>query len=152
MSIAFLYDSLKNASNWRNIFRFTNNSADQSEGSRIPALFVTRNNNQLHFTLSTSNSTNTQFNSATLPLNTPFLITMVFNGNTLSYYINKTLTLTQSYINIIGRNSSTNLIIGDSFYPSDGNILIKDFTLYNGALSQTDVNNIYDNLTNMPPA
>lgn len=149
MSIAFLYDNLQNSRNPRNIFRFTDNNANQI--SRIPALFVSSNSNKLNFQFNLSITRTAVIDSAVLPLNTPYLITMVFNGSTFTYYINKTLTLTQSYINIIGRNSTTNLIIGDSFYPSDGNILIKDFTLYNGALSQTDVNNIYDNLTDMPP-
>ena len=151
MSIAFLYDNLQNVQRWRNIFRFADNNADQSPGSRIPALFVTPGRNALHFGFQTSSSTNSNFDSPVLSLNRPYLITLVFTATTFNFYINKTLTITQTYGSITGRISSTRLIIGDNILPADGNILIKDFTLYDGALTQTDVNNIYDNLTNMPP-
>ena len=153
MSIAFLYDSLQNSRNFRNIFRFYDNNADTG-GSRIPALFITPNRNVLHFGFQTSspNSTNTILESPTLSLNIPYLISLVLTATTFAFYVNKTLITFQTYGSVTGRNANTRLVIGDRFYPSDGNLLIKDFTLYDGALTQTDVNNIYDNLTNMPTA
>jgi hypothetical protein len=151
MSIAFLYDCLANHGNWRSIFRFTDNNSDTTN-SRIPALFTGSGRNFLHFGFQTSSSSNSVVESAVLPLNTAFLVTAVITATTFTLYVNKTLVRSQTYGSIAGRNTNTRLIIGDNFFPSNGNVLIKDLTLYDGALSQTDVNNIYDNLTNMPPA
>jgi hypothetical protein len=152
ISIAFLYESLANHTNWRNIFRFTDNNEDINTNSRIPAVFTNYNNNNFLFAYDTNTSINDGFHSIVLPLNKPFLITIVITATTFTYYINKTLYSSYTYGSITGRNANTTLIIGDDLYPCDGNILIKDYTLYDGALSQTDVNNIYNNLTNMNSA
>jgi hypothetical protein len=152
MSIAFLYDSLQNFRNWRGIFRFTESDSDFGPVSRIPMFFTNPNNNNVVPAYATNSNANTFITSPVLKLNNPYLITMVFNGPTFTFYINKTFIFSQTYGSITGRTANTRLLIGDNHNPSDGNILIKDFTLYDGALSQTDVNNIYDNLTNMPPA
>jgi hypothetical protein len=147
MSIAFLYDNLNNFGNWRNIFQFGYTNSD----TRYPSVYIIPNSSALHIRFATNNGGNDGMDTISLPME-PLLITMVFNGNNFTFYFNKTQSYTGNFNGIKSRTSDMSLIIGNAFHPTDGNIFIKDYTLYDGALSQTDVNNIYDNLTNMPPA
>ena len=76
-----------------------------------------------------------------IPMGIPSLITLVFNKNTFTFYVNGNAVKTLSYGSIYPRNIDTKLYIGDHFdgYGNDGNVLIKNFTIYDGALNETDV-------------
>jgi hypothetical protein len=152
ISISFLYKGA-GAGNYRNILRFSN-KADGSDGSdgRNPGLWTNPNyQNSLHFRVPSVNNWNDGFDTIALPMAIPMLITFVIDGNTINFYLNNILAYTNNFYNLIPRNENATFWISDGMN-DDGNIYIKNITFYDGALSQTDVNNIYDNLTNMPPA
>ena len=150
LSILFLFTNLKGTDYWRNIFRFTNTSNDCcNKGDRIPALWVRPdNNNNFHVRFSTDANGNDGIDTGILfPMGVPILIGLVFDGNTFTLYYNNIMAYNSTFNNIMARDSNTVLQIADSFYEQDGSLFIKNFTLYDGALTQTDINSIYDKLS-----
>jgi hypothetical protein len=145
ISISFILKINNVTSSWRNIFHFTNNDTD---GSRLPAIFVYPDNSaKLHMRFDADGNTNNGVDTPnSLPLNTPILITLIFTRNNFKFYIGSTRMLEQSFNNINPRNNNTKLYIGDPWYGSDGGILIKNFTVYDGALSESDISNIMEKL------
>jgi hypothetical protein len=156
ISIAFLYNSVRNNGAWRNIFRFTNSASgndDNARGHRNPGLWIIPNENRFHVRFDTDARFNDGFDTQfQLPLGIPSLIVFVLqNNNTATFYINGIRVFTGTFSNIFQRNDSTTLFIGDNVFGSvDNNLFIKDFTLYNGALTQADVTNIYNRLESGP--
>lgn len=148
LSISFLYTCLEGAGWWRNILRFSN-KADGSDGApngRNPGLWIWPNNqNQLHFRIHTNNSWNDGLDTIILPMAVPMLITFVIDQNTIYFYKDNILVSTSNFNGIKPRDYNTNFFVnadGDI----GGKVLIKNLTFYNGALTQTDVNNMYDSL------
>ena len=153
LSVLFLFTNLRGTAAWRNIFRFTNTSNDCcNRGDRVIALFVRpENNNNFHVRFSTDSNGNDGIDTGILfPMGVPILVGLIFDGNTFTMYYNNIMAYNGTFNNIMPRDSTTVLQIADSFYPPDGNIFIKNFTLYDGALTQTDINSIYDKLLQGP--
>ena len=153
LSILFLFTNLKGTDYWRNIFRFTNTSNDCcNKGDRIPALWVRPdNNNNFHVRFSTDANGNDGIDTGILfPMAVPILIGLIFDGNTFTLYYNNIMAYNGTFNNIMARDSTTVLQIADSFYQQDGSLFIKNFTLYDGALTQTDINSVYDKLSQGP--
>ena len=146
LSISFLYTCLQGSGVWRNILRFSNRTdgADGDPEGRNPGLWVWPDNtNRLHFRFASNSGWNDGFDTVVLPMGTFMLITFVIDGNTCIFYLNNILAFTGSYNTIRSRNSNTTFWVSDSDSP---NLFIKNLTFYDGVLSQTDVNNIYDKL------
>ena len=157
MSISFLINIIGGSGTWRNVFHFNDaTSRDCCEkGDRIPAFFVYNDNTtKFHIRFSTDNNGNDGIDAPTIiPMATPVLVTLVFNASNFKFYVNNNLSYTGDFNNIYARTDKTILYIGENFdgYGADGNILIKNFTVYDGALTDTDVTNIYNKLDE-PPA
>jgi len=153
ISVLFLFCSNGGQNYWRNIFHFTNANKDCcNAGDRIPAMWINPDNgNRFHTAVSTNTSANTIIDtSSSLPFGIPVFVGLVIDGNTISLYINNILTFQQNYSRIDKRNDKTTLYIGDPWYKQDGNLYIKNFTLYDGALTQQDINNVYAALSQGP--
>ena len=145
MSISFLF-KLKNVSNqWRNVFHFTNTNSD---GGRHPAMWVFPDNTtQLHIRFATNSDGNDGINSGTtIPLVTPYLLTLIFNGNNFKFYINNTLISDSNFNNILRRNPDTIFYIGNPWYYQDGGLLIKNLTIYDGVLTENNINAMMEKL------
>jgi hypothetical protein len=152
LSIVFLYNDLLGSTSWRNLFRFSD-VADRpyqgvDTGERIPSMYVIPDGaNKFHIRFGTDSGTNDGYDTnILLPMGVPAFIGLVFDDNTFSLYINNILVWSSGYNNIYPRSDKTTLYIGDNQFPTDGNIYIKNFTLYDGALTQADINKIYDKL------
>ena len=76
---------------------------------------------------------------------------LVNEKNNFTFYVNGNAVKSMDYGDIYSRNINTKIYIGDHFdgYGNDGNVLIKNFTVYDGALSETDVTNIYNKLNEL---
>jgi hypothetical protein len=161
ISVLFLFNNFSGQNYLRNIFHFMNNKTDSgTNGERILAMWVDyKNTNTFMLEIEGSkpdpknnknkiNVPNTvNFPSSSLPFGIPVFVGIVINGNTISLYINNILIFyndyTNSSITINKITKDTILYIGDPRYKQDGNLYIKNFTVYNGALSQQDINNVY---------
>ena len=148
ITISFLLKINNVNPNWRTIFRFNSSNNDNNgTGSRIPAIFVYPNSSRLHMRFEADGNTNNGVDTPQpLPLNTPLLLSFVFTRNNFKFYIGSTRIVEQSFNNISPRNNNTNLYIGDNWYSEDGGLLIKNFTVYDGALSDSDISNMFDKL------
>jgi len=148
-SISFLLNLKGTYSDWRTLFHFTDieydsfrpNFRPHNQG-RIPAVWIIPNDTALHIRFATDNDMNDGYNTPSLPLNTPTLITLVFNGDNFKYYVNGNKIVENNYNNIHIRNPNTKLYIGDPWYTNDDNVLIKDFTIYSYSLSGDEINGI----------
>jgi hypothetical protein len=150
ISILFLINVISVTNYWRNIFHFTSTNRNCcGGGDRVPAMWIRPDNtHSYHIRFSTISDNNGGIDMAGYDLakSTPLFIGLVFNNNTFSLYINNILQQQSQYSYIFSRNNNTILYIGDPWHPQDGNIYIKNFTIYDGALNQDDINNVYDNL------
>lgn len=155
ITIAFLYNNLMGQDYWRNIFHFTNSDNNCCNvGDRIPAIWVMPNKtNNFHITVSTEKNGNDWFNTTNdIPFKSAVFIGIVVQSKTIKYYVNNILINTINYdSNIINRNDNTKLYIGDKWHGQDGNILIKDFTLYDNALTSDQINEVYRLMTDVNP-
>lgn len=150
-SASFLYTCNSGSSSWRNIFRFSNTTtgADGEPEGRVPGLWLHNDNlNRFHFRFPTDTDWNDGIDTNDIPFGEVFLVTFVIDGNTVNYYLNDILTQTQTFSNIRSRQNTGTFFIGD--FDSTG-VFIQNLTFYDGALTQTDVNNIYKNLSAMGP-
>jgi len=147
MSILFLYNCLEKSGAWRNIFHFTNDNQNAVTDSRVPALWVKNDNtNTLHFTLGSDSNKNEVLETAEsqMPFGIPALVGFVLEDNIARIYINDTLIIEKSFNNIHKRKDTTTFYIGDPWHESG--ILIKNFTLYDDALKQEDITNVFNGL------
>jgi len=157
ISISFLINIVAGSDRWREVFRFNDNTSNDccNKGDRIPAFFVWPDGTtKFHIRFSTDTNGNDGIDSPTLiPMATPVLITLVFDTNNFKLYINENLAYSGDFNNVFSRTDKTVLYIGENFdgYGEDGKVLIKNFTVYDGALSETDVTNMYNKLEEMPP-
>ena len=152
LSISFLYTCLEGVGWWRNILRFSDrdDGADGDHG-RNPGLWIWpvtgpyTDPNKLHFRVHSKNGWNDGFDTTVLPLAVPMLITFVIDQNTVYFYKDNILVYTSNFNGLAPRSYNTCFFVnadGDL----GGKVLIKNLTFYDGALSQTDVNNMYDKL------
>ncbi len=149
-SISFLYTGFKGSGEWRNIFRFTdseNPDSDGGMGDRNPALWVYPDNtNQFHFRFGTNGNSNDGLDSSILiPFGIPVLVTYVMNDNKISCYINDVLVNSGDFNNVYPRSDKTTLYVSSKNYKSD-DIRIKNLTFYDGALTDQDIQIIYNKL------
>jgi hypothetical protein len=154
ISFLFLINVFKVANFWRNIFHFTSTARDCcNRGDRLPAMWIRPDKtHSYHIRFSTDSYGNDgiDMEGYNLSLGVPIFIGLVFNNNTFSIYINNILYQQNNYNNIHKRNNNTVLYIGNPWYKQDGNVYIKNFTIYDGALSQQDIKNVYDKLSEKP--
>lgn len=156
ISISFLLTIMGGSTSWRQVFRFNDTASRDccEKGDRIPAFIIWNDNTtRFHIRFSTDNLGNDGIDSPTvIPMGVPTLITLVFNGNNFKFYVNKFLSYNGDFKNIFKRSDKTTLYIGDSFsgYGADDRVLIKNFTVYDGALSETDVTDIHNKLEDAP--
>jgi hypothetical protein len=161
ISASFLLSIIRTDPNWRSIFRISNfpDGRDMDGGGgdgRIPGLWIVPNNstnnpqtNNLHFRVSTDSSPNDGLNTDVYtPMAVPFLITFVINNNNIKCFINNILVSNQDFNNIHSINNNATLWVGD--WDGVQNCFIKNLTFYDGALSQQDVDKIYDKLDEGP--
>ena len=141
LSISF-YLKMKNTwGEWRNIFHFTTGGDCCGIGQRIPAVWVIPNSYELHIRFSTNANGNDGINTnANLGPNKSYLITLVFDGDNFTYYIDNAKTK-NTYSGIKSRSRDTQLYIGDPYYNSNGGVLISGFTVYDSDILDCEVNN-----------
>jgi hypothetical protein len=154
ISISFLINIVSGLDKWRTIFQFSNTGNECCNfEDRVPAMFVHPDNtSRFHIRYSTDQNGNDGIDpTLTIPMGIPSLITLVFNKNNFTFYVNGNKVKSMNYNKIYPRKSDTKIYIGDHFdnYVNDGNVLIKNFTIYDGALTETDVKNIYDKLNEL---
>jgi len=149
ISILFLMNNFGGRNFWRNIFHFTNTGGNCcGDGDRMPAMWIWPDNtNHFHIRFSTDSDGNDGINTnADIPFGKSTFVALVFDNNTLSVYIDNILIQSQNFNNIHKRNNNTKLYIGDPWHSNDGSIFIKNFNLYNGALTANDIDTIYNAL------
>jgi len=148
LSISFLYTCLEGARRWRNILRFSDNDGglDGPPNGRNPGLWVRPEfQNRLHFRVSSNNSSNDGIDTINLPLGITMLITFVIDLNTIYFYKDNILVSTSNFNGLKPRTDKTSFFV-NAGGNHGGKVLIKNLTFYDGALSQTDINNMYDTL------
>jgi hypothetical protein len=137
-TISFILNLKNGAGYWRNVFHFSNSD----DGSRIPAMWIHPDNtSKFHIRFATNSGGNDGIDTdGSFPLNNPTLVTLIFNEDNFKLYLGSSKVKDQNF-NVINnsRNSDTKFYIGNPWYDNDGGILIKNFTVYDGALSESDV-------------
>lgn len=149
VSFSFLLKIKNVSNNWRNIFHVTNtNNNWGTPGDRAPAVWIFPDNTtRLHMRFSTNVDQNDGLDTSYLPnLYEPVFITMVFNGNNFKHYLNGMLVDSRDYGSIVPRIPDTILYIGDPWHFQDDGIQVRNFTVYEGALTDADINDIYDSV------
>jgi len=150
MSIMFLFNCQNRVGFWRNIFHFTNTGKNCCDkGDRIPAMWVYPDyTSNFHIRFSTDkdgNDGSDVINEEEVYI--PHLLTLVFDDNMFYFYANdKQVLNTGPHNNIYKRDDKTVLKIGDPWHWNTG-LHIKNFTLYDGVLSETQVRQVYKTLT-----
>ena len=149
MTIMFLFNCESKVGYWRNIFHFTNSGNNCCEkGDRIPAMWVYPDyTNNFHIRFSTDDYGNDGYDPRYMRDNktVPELLTLVFDDNKFSFYANDTLLESKVYHNIYKRDDKTVLHIGDPWH-WNGNLHIKNFTIYDGVLEKHHISEIYNKL------
>jgi len=154
-SISFLYNLTGISSKITNIFHISNNATDNS---RIPAMWVNPSSTGFQIRFATDNNANNGYdNDGAVPLNQITLITLVFDNNLFTMYHGNKVVLSKTFDNIALIQPSATLYIGNPWYENNGTVQIKGFTIYDGALNQEKMNNLFlniikgDNGTPAPP-
>ena len=151
ISILFSYYNAHHRDKWRSILRVTNTNFDCcAEGDRLPTILVSPNTSELQIHMTNPASSNTDIISLPdLPLSVPIFIGLVIDGQTMKLYVNNVLSETRTNIsNSSSRNGNTKIHIGGIFNNStstytSGNLYIKDLTIYDGALSRQQIDDVY---------
>ena len=156
LSISFFMQINGGHNQWRNVFHFTQDGQNCCEkGQRIPAMWIFPDNTtNMHIRFSTDSDGNDGINTSdytpNISLKKPYLITLVFDNNRFVLYINKQKVCDKGFNNIYKRNGDTLMYIGDPWHGANDGLLINNFTLYDGALSQDDVNNMVNKSQESP--
>jgi hypothetical protein len=156
LSISFFMQINGGHNQWRNVFHFTQDGQNCCEkGQRIPAMWIFPDNTtNMHIRFSTDSNGNDGINTSdytpNISLKKPYLITLVFDNNRFVLYINKQKVCDKGFNNIYKRNGDTLMYIGDPWHSANDGLLINNFTLYDGALSQDDVNNMVNKSQESP--
>lgn len=142
-SMTFNYKLTSTNGGHNNLFRITNTNIDCcNEGDRIRSLWI--NPNDTSFLLvGATNDPNAYTVFPGVPLNTVVLITLLFDNNRFSMYVNKSITYSYVFDNLRPIPPNSTLYIGDKFYPANGEINIQDFTLYDGILNPGQITKIH---------
>jgi hypothetical protein len=153
MSLSFFIQVNSGSSLWRNVFHFTDST--NSDSCRIPAMWIFPDNTtNFHIRFRTSddnnNGINTQDFTSNISFGNPYLLTLVFKDNQFTFYINNTKVCDKGFNNIAARDNNTLMYIGNPWYASDNGILISNFTVYDGSLTQSDVNSMVDKVQQSP--
>ena len=148
-SISFMYNLTGLNANWNNIFHITNTGNNCCNvGDRIPALWIKPNENNFYLKFSTTNNGNDGFESIDgVPLNTKALITILFDNNTVTMYINNDKKITKTFDIIDAITSNATLYIGDPWHNNNGTINIRGFTIYDSVLTSDQITNMYNVIT-----
>ena len=161
ISISFLIKVVGGSGTWREVFRFNDGKNHDccDKGDRIPSFWVFNNfSSKFHIKFATDQSGDQGFDPPTeIPMAEAVLITLVINENNVKqvpplpnfeFYVNNDLSYSGYFKNLKPRTIDSKLFLGEKFdkYGADGNILIKNFTVYDGVLSKKDVENIYNKL------
>lgn len=152
-SISFMYNLSAVNGAHNNIFRISNTNNDWGNyGDRIRTLWVNPSDPSFLFVLQTDNNVNESISFPGVELNTSALITFLFNSNTFTMYINNVMKYTKIFNDVIVYPipSNSTLYIGDKFYPGKGEISIQDFTIYDGILTNEQINTIYIESSSRP--
>jgi hypothetical protein len=148
MTIVFMFHCQAGFNQWRNIFHFTNTGDNCcKEGDRVPAMWVFPDGtNKFHIRFSTETGGNDGYDSVVRPM-IPELVSLVFDDDTFTLYINDAMEHTGTYNKIVKREDACQFYIGDPWHSADNNIFIKNFTLYDGALTATNIRDIYNSMS-----
>jgi hypothetical protein len=142
-SFTFLFKLNNTNSEWRNVFRISNTGGnDKNFANHVPSLEVFPNATNLAIRFGTDQG-KTSFDTHQIGINKPIMITLIFDENKFTFYLNDGLFATNSYNNIIGRSPGSKLFMGVPWMPADGTQL-KYFTVWNGVLKTCDVENLYE--------
>jgi len=146
MSISFWLNITSLYGNWRNILHLTNNNNDCcNNGDRIPGIWITPSGSSLYISNSISTNYNDCYQSGSLPINQQQFITIVWSGTNVYVYVNATLFYQYTYPSPLTTATSNAIFyIGDPWYDTNGGLLIKDFSMYNCCLSQSNIALIYN--------
>jgi len=150
MSVSFWINISELNPYYRNIFHVSNQNKDCCDiGNRVPAMWICPSSSKL--TVGADISTNGNASpgcSLSNTLNTNIFITLVFNTTTMVLYANAESQQTYTYSSpIVSANSDAQFYISDPWYVSTG-YQIKDFSLYDFALSSNEVKMIYNEAKN----
>jgi len=147
LSILFLYNCPGKSGSWRTIFRFSNDDKDISKDSRVPLLKVIPYSKALVLRMSTNSGVDDGLNidNVPVPFGVPVFLAIVIDDNKLSFYVNGALAESRDMNVIHSRNSNTKFSIGDQWY--EGGVNIKNFTLYDGALTKDDIMSVFSTLS-----
>jgi len=149
MTIMFLFNCQSREDYWRNIFHFTNSGKNCCDkGDRIPAMWVYPHymtNYHVRFSTDTWGNDGDDINNE-MDKSVPQLITLIFNDNKVVFYLNNVEKVNREHHNIYKRDDKTVLHIGDPWHWNN-KLHIKNFTLYDGVLSDTEVKQVYNALT-----
>lgn len=150
-SISFMYKLKGLNSGHNNMFRITNTTGDCcNHGDRIRAVWVEPNATSFLLVVGTDANPNEYTTFPVIGLNTTVFITLLFDGNVFTIYINNVMTNTKTFVNVRPIPVDSTLYIGDQFYPANGEINIQDFTLYDGILTSAQIGTIYSELITRP--
>ena len=143
-SISFFYNLTATKPSWTNIFHITNTGNNCcNNGDRIPAMWVFPNETRFHIRMSTNDSENDGIDIEGAPVNNKILVTLLFDNNTVTVFINNNKQITKTFNTIATVAPNALLYIGDPWQENNRTINIKDFTIYNGILSTDQISNIY---------
>ena len=146
MTISFWLNITDLNPNWRNIFHVSGSNNDwQNIGDRAPAVWIYPNFTNLLVRNDSTTTTNLGISQSTYTpiLNTPVFVTIIYNTTTVTLYVNDSLSDTFTYSpGMEEASSDAQFYISDPWYISTG-YQIKDFSLYDSALSTNDVKMIY---------
>lgn len=146
MTVLFWINITSLNNDYTNIFHITNNNENMgSSGSRVPGIWLWPNSTKFMICNDIQQQNNAYFSSTDVTLNTPTLITITWNNQTVTYYNNGVAQATQSWNSpFILADSTANFYLRDIWYVNNvNNFQIKNFSFYNYALSQPDISNIY---------
>jgi len=159
-SISFMYNLTGLNGTWNNIFHITNTGRNWGsetdgnatcDGCRQPAVWVIPNDTRFHIRMATDANFNDGVDMDVVPLNTVSMITFVYDNNDFIMYIDGVEKHKQTFLNIHEIKPSAILHIGDPWHGNNSTINIKGFTIYDGALTKAQVNNIFTNVDKGTP-
>ena len=148
-SISFMYNLTGLNPDWNNIFHISNTGNNCcNNGDRIPALWVKPNESNFYLKFSTDDNGDDGINSIEIPLNTKVLITLLFDNNTVTVYMNNDQKVTKTFNNIAPISPNAILYIGSPWYNNNDTINIRGFTIYDTILSSNQIANNYTTIIN----
>jgi hypothetical protein len=145
-SISFMYNLTGLNSEYNNVFHVSNTGNNCcNDGDRQPGLWVKPNETRFYLRFSTDPKGNDGFDSIdAVALNNKVLITLIFDKNIVTMYINTAKLTSQTFNNIHQIKPGSTLFIGDPWHNNNGTINIRNFTIYDGILTSDQIAEIYN--------